>query len=123
LAGFQRRLKDFDKRGIKIIAGSVDSLDNARKTVTQEKVTYPVAYGLDAREFAKATGAFYNDELGYLNGTAFIVRPNGKVAGALYSTGKIGRYNATECLGMIDYWMKPKEKYAQEESNPQPSDP
>jgi alkyl hydroperoxide reductase subunit AhpC len=106
LAGFQRRLNDFDKRGIKIIAGSIDNRENASNTVSRENLAFPVAYGLDAKAFARATGAFYNEELGYLNGTAFIIRPDRKVAGALYSTGKIGRYNATECLGMIDFWLK-----------------
>ena len=69
-------------------------------------MTFPVAYGLDARAFAAQTGAFFDDVRGFIHATAFILRPDGKVDQAVYSTGPIGRFTAADALFMIDYRSK-----------------
>jgi hypothetical protein len=84
----------------------VDTQEEAQKTVTRHKLTFSLAYGLNAKEFSARTGAFFDAEKGHVHATGFIIRPEGNVAGAVYSTGPIGRYTATECLGIIDYLAK-----------------
>lgn len=103
MVDFQKSIEEFEKRGIKIIACSIDSIEDARKTSDNHNLTFPVAYGIDAVKFSDLTGAFYNKEKGYLHGAGFILNPEGKVAGAVYSTNPIGRYTAKECLSMIDF--------------------
>jgi peroxiredoxin len=103
LADFQKNIEEFNKKEIKIIAGSIDSIEDAKKTIDNHKLTYPVAYGIDAVKFSKLTGAFYSKEKGYLQGTGFILNPEGNLAGAVYSTNPIGRYTASECLSMIGF--------------------
>jgi peroxiredoxin len=66
LADFQSHISAFDQKRIKVIAASPDSLEDARKSVERKKLTFPIAYGLDARAFAAMTGAFFDDVRGYL---------------------------------------------------------
>ena len=106
LADFQKRIGLFEQRGVNIIAASIDDREGAQKTLDRYKPTFPLAYGLDAKEFAAQTGAFYNAEKGFLNATGFIIRPDGLIGGASYSTGPIGRYTPVDCIRMIDYWLK-----------------
>jgi len=106
LADFQSHISDFDRTKIKVIAASTDTLEDARKSVERKKLTFPIAYGLDARAFAAMTGAFFNDVRGYLQATGFILKPDGKVEQALYSTGPIGRFTPADVLSLIDYRIK-----------------
>jgi peroxiredoxin len=103
LADFQSRISDFDEKKIRVIAASADALEDARKSVERKNLTFPIAYGLDARAFAAMTGAFFDDVRGYLHATGFILRPDGKVDEAVYSTGNIGRFVSADALFMIDY--------------------
>ena len=93
---------------MKVIAASVDTIEDAQKTVDRHKLTFPVAHGLSAREFSQRTGAFFDDAKGFLEATGFLLRPDGVVATAVYSTGAIGRLTAADTLGMIDYLNKAK---------------
>jgi peroxiredoxin len=106
LADFQSRISDFYEKKIRVIAASVDSLEDARKSVEKKNLTFPIAYGLDARAFAAMTGAFFDDVRGYLHASGFILRPDGKVDEAVYSTGNIGRIVSADALFMIDYRVK-----------------
>ncbi|MGD1153225.1 MAG: hypothetical protein ABR911_10185 [Syntrophales bacterium] len=72
----------------------------------REKLTFPIAYGLDVRAFAATTGAFFDDVRGYVHATGFILRPDGKVDEAVYSTGPTGRFTSADALFMIDYRTK-----------------
>jgi peroxiredoxin len=102
LADFQGRIHDFNEKGIKIVGASVDNLENAGKMVERRKLSFPVAYSLDAREFARLTGAFFDEAKGYLHSTGFILKPDGTV----YGTGPIGRLVAADTLFMIDHRVK-----------------
>ena len=72
----------------------------------RKNLTFPIAYGLDARAFAAMTGAFFDDVRGYLHATGFILKPDGKVYEAVYSTGHIGRFVSADALFLIDYRIK-----------------
>ncbi len=86
-----------------MIAASVDLLNEARKTVERDRLAFPVAFGLDARDFATRTGAFFDAEGRYLQAAGFLLAPAGRVATAVYSTSAIGRLTAADTLGLIDY--------------------
>jgi len=106
LADFQEQFDEFKERNIRVIGLSIDDEEDAKKTVDQHDLTIPVAYGVDSRDFAEKTGAYIDEENGYIHAAGFILNPEGEVAGAVYSTGAIGRYTPKECVGMIDYWTK-----------------
>ena len=81
----------------------MDNLENAQKMVERNKLTFPVAYGMDAKKFAGMTGAFYDEKKLFLHATGFIIKPDGTIEGAVYSTGPIGRLVAADTLLLIDY--------------------
>jgi peroxiredoxin len=106
LADYQQHLGDFERRGVTVAAASVDSLEDARKCRETNGVTYPLGYGLNVREVAAATGAFFEEKRGILHATSFVVAPDRTVANASYSTGPIGRLVAKDCIGLIDFRTK-----------------
>jgi peroxiredoxin len=106
LADFQTRISEFEEKKIRIIGASTDNLEDAQKMAERRKLTFPLAYGMDAKEFADMTGAFFDDKKGFLHATAFIIRPDGTLEDVVYSTGPLGRLTAADTLMLIDYRMK-----------------
>lgn len=94
------------ERNASVIALSVDPREEAEKTVSRHGITFPVAYGVDGRRFASATGAFYEETKGFLQATGFLLKKDGTLAGAVYSTGPLGRYTASDLLAAIDHYQK-----------------
>ncbi len=84
----------------------MDNSEDAQKMVERRKLTFPLAYGMDAKRFASMTGAFFDDKKLFLHATGFIIRPDGIIEGAVYSTGPIGRLVAADTLMLIDYLKK-----------------
>ena len=103
LADFQARISEFEKRKIKVIGASVDSLEDAKKIVEQHKISFPISYGLNAEHFASVTGAYYDEKKGFIHATGFVIKPNNRIGVAIYSTGAIGRLTATDLLVMLDF--------------------
>ncbi len=105
LNAFQRKLPEFEKLGVRIIAISVDPLDEAKQTVEKHHLTFPVLYGADPAAAAKTFGAHVaqNAHGTYINSTGFILQPNGAIAIAVYSSGAIGRILPDDALGLVKY--------------------
>lgn len=97
-------MNEFEQEEIGIIAASVDSQEKAVETVEKLNISFPVAYGLDAGEISKATGAFYESEKQFLHATNYLVRPDRTVAVACYSTGPIGRFTAQHVLNLVKFY-------------------
>lgn len=107
MADFESKLEELRSLDVEVVAASVDELDDARKTVARHGLGFPVGYGLDAAGFAEQTGAFWDEAKGYVHATGFVLRPDGRVAAAVYSTGPIGRYVAADVVGLIRYLGRP----------------
>ena len=84
----------------------MDNLEDAQKMVERRKLTFSLAYGMDAKEFAGMTGAFFDEKEEFIHATNFIIRPEGTIDDAVYSTGPIGRLTAADTLMLIDYRKK-----------------
>jgi len=106
LADFQESIGEFATRHATVVAASVDTLDDAKKTIERHGLTFPVAYGLDPGEFSAKTGAFFEEQRGIVHASGFVLRPDATIALAVYSTGAIGRLTAADCLGLIDFYSK-----------------
>lgn len=91
---------------MRLLGLSIDPLEEAQKTKERHSISYPLAYGVSGPGFGAQTGAFYDMEKGFLHASGFLLQPGGRLAGAVYSTGPIGRYTPAEVLGMLDYRMK-----------------
>ncbi len=106
MADFQQNLGEFQKREVQIVAASVDQLVDAEKTVADQGLSFAVGHGLDAEEIANRYGGFYDIEKKFLHATGFLIRPDGSVCNAVYSTGSIGRLTAADSLRLIDHFRK-----------------
>jgi peroxiredoxin len=106
LADYQAWFHSFEQRKVKVIAASADGQEDAQKMIDAERLGFPVAYGLQAHEFAGQTGAFFNAQKDYLHATGFLLDPSGTVLAAVYSTGAIGRLTASDALGTIVHLQK-----------------
>ena len=86
-----------------MVALSVDSEEDAQKTVQRNKLTFPILYGLDAREMVAKTGAYISEKKLYLHATGFILRPDKTIELVGYSNGPISRITADDAISMISY--------------------
>jgi len=84
------------------VAASVDSLDKAKETVQALKLKFPVGYGLNAKELSKQIGAYYAPKELYLHATGFLLKPDGKVLNAVYSSQSIGRLEPQDVTSLVE---------------------
>jgi len=101
LADYQTWLQEFKQLGVAVIAASVDTLEEARKTVDTQRLTFPVGYGLDYRDISRQTGAFIEHERKILHATGFLLKPDLKIHIAAYSTGPIGRLTPNDVTSLV----------------------
>ncbi len=106
MADFQGKIEKLSEIGTQVVALSVDAEEDAQKTVEGNALTYPVLYGLDAREMVSTIGAYINAEPLYLHATGFILRSDGTIAVAVYSSGAIGRLVADDTARLIRHHQK-----------------
>ena len=90
-----------DQRAGKVLARGETPKDN--ESVPGIARLLALAWRWDARRVSAVTGAFFEREKGYLHSTGFLIKPDGSVANAVYSTGSIGRLTAEDSLRVIDY--------------------
>ena len=88
---------------VRLLAASADGIEDATKTVKEQQLSFPVAYGLDAKEVSAATGAFYDEEEGFIHASGFLFNRQGTIIVASYSTGAIGRLTPQDCITLITY--------------------
>jgi peroxiredoxin len=100
LADFQEHLDGLEQLGVKVCALSVDEEEDAERTVRRHELGFPVGWGLDVDEVASKTGAYSDDEGGYLHATSFILR-DGRVTHATYSSGPLGRLRAEHVIAFV----------------------
>ena len=86
--------------GIKVVSGSVDSVERTAQLSAGLQLRYvkPLAE-LDAVAVSEATGAFMQTgDRTFLHATGWLLDPTGAIVNACYSTGPIGRLTATDVL-------------------------
>lgn len=85
------------------MALSVDSEDDARTMQQEENISFPVIYGLDCESEADKIGAYYDEEGPFFHATNFLLR-DGKIFQATYSSGPLGRLEAEQVVGLVDFY-------------------
>ena len=89
--------------GIKVVAGSVDSVERTAQLADGLLLRYvkPVAE-LDAGAVAESTGAFIQTgDRTFLHAAGWLLDPSGAIVNACYSTGPIGRLTANDVLKKV----------------------
>ena len=108
LADFQSLTKEFEAEQISIVAGSVDSEEKASETVEKNGITFPIAYGMNAEETSRITGAYYDKDRQYIHATGFLIRPDNTIETVCYSSGTIGRFVAQDLLNLVKFYKSKK---------------
>ncbi len=106
MVDFEANLSRFTDQGAQAVAVSSETPDEAQNTVQQLSLSYPVGFGLVPEEFASRYGTFYSDDSTYLHATGFLLDPKGLVDIAVYSSGAIGRFTASDSLQILEYRLK-----------------
>lgn len=106
LLDFQQASQQLSEIDVQVVALSVDPLEQAQQTVERQRLSFPVLYGLNAREVAEKIGASVNEDPAYLQATGFVLKPDGTIAVSVYSSGAIGRLVAADTIKFIKYLQK-----------------
>jgi peroxiredoxin len=101
-------MEEFKKENVDVVALSVDTFDKAKETVDKLKLTFPVAYGLEAPRDAEKIGAFWDAQRKIIQPANFVLDSEKKVVDASYSIGPVGRIVAADALSHIQFFKKRK---------------
>lgn len=86
--------------GASIYAASVDAEEKAAE-VTKD-LSFPVGYEL-TRNDADSIDAWWEDRRGIFHATEFLLAQDGTVLSSTYSSGPIGRMDASDVVKMIKF--------------------
>ena len=105
LSAYQRKSADLEQLGVRVIAISADTAEEARKTVERHHIAFPVLYGANPAALAQCFGTHVasNAHGTFVNSTGFVVNEKGAIVVAVYSSGAIGRIVADDAIGFIKY--------------------
>lgn len=114
MGDFQEHIGTYDDKDVQVVALSADGEEGARKMMEEVDVAFPILYGLDVDEMEERIGAYVEKggEREHLQPAQFILKPDGTVALACYSSGAVGRLDAEEAL---EKTRKAMEKEGEEE--------
>jgi peroxiredoxin len=103
LADFQGRRAEFDALGAEIVALSADTREDAWATVQRLGLEFRVLYGLDPEATSRTIGCYAGIHEGrpHVQPAGFILGPDGRIAHAVYSSGKLGRLTAEDALTIV----------------------
>jgi len=103
LVDFESNVALLNQLGIKVVAGSVDSVAESADLAAGLRLRkVKVLAELDGPAVAEATGAsLQTGERVFLNATGFLVDPEGRIVNSAYSSGPIGRFTANDVLKKV----------------------
>lgn len=103
MADFQQHRAELDALGAEVVALSADTQEDAWGTVERLGLEFRVLYGLDPEATSRTIGCYTGDHEGrpHIQPAAFVLRPDGRIAHAIYSSGKVGRLTAPDALTII----------------------
>jgi peroxiredoxin len=103
LAGFEKLRPELDVLGVKIVAASVDPIDKAKEVAAE--LSFPVAYGV-TRAMADQIGAWWEERRSIIQPSEFLLGEDGKVRSSTYSSGPIGRVDASDVVRLVNFYDK-----------------
>lgn len=91
--------------GASVVAISAQDQARAREMIERKQVRYPVGFGFPPIEAAKRLGCFLGGDGEFIQATGFLLR-NGRVEEVTYSSGPLGRMEASHVVGHVKYLNK-----------------
>lgn len=106
MGDFNRSWDVFQEAGIRVFGLAVDSLEETQQMVRELALAFPVLSELDAAEIAEKTGIYVSSQdPTFLQASGYVLKPDGTVSVAVYSTGAIGRLEPDKTLAHIKHAM------------------
>lgn len=103
--GFEQHRAEIEGIGGKIVAASIDDIDNAGKIA--EGKGFPFGYGI-TRYIADELGAWWEERRGFMQPAEFVVNAENKVVVSSYSDGPLGRIDAPDVVKLINFYESKK---------------
>ena len=100
MAGFEFWKAQLAAAGVKVVAASVDPLDKAKEVAAA--LSFPVGYGI-TRAQADQLGSWWEDRRQIIQPSEFLLGAGGKILQSSYSSGPIGRLEATDVVRMVNF--------------------
>ena len=105
MVGFDKKLNELESVDANVVAASVDNIDKAKEVA--DEVSFPIAHSV-TREIADSLGSWWEERRGIMQPSEFIVGEDGKIVTSSYSSGPIGRFNATDVVKIITFYESRK---------------
>ena len=86
---------------VTIYAVSVDSKDLATEVRDNNKLSFPVGYGVTKADADILDSWWSEDRGGYIQPAEFLIGRGGVVLGSIYASGPVGRMGADEAIRQI----------------------
>lgn len=103
MADFEQHRSSIEELGSRIVAASCDTLEAASGTVHDLDLGFTVLYGLDPDATSRTIGCYtgVHDGKPHIQPAAFVLRPDGTILHAVYSSGKVGRLTAADAITLL----------------------
>ncbi len=106
MGDFERSWDVFQEAGIRVFGLTVDSLEETQRMVRELALGFPVLSELDAAGITEKTGIYVSpQDPAFFQASGYVLRPDGTVSVAVYSTGAIGRLEPEKTLAHIKHAM------------------
>ena len=104
MADFQSHKREFDALDAEIIALSADAAADAGAMVEQLGIQFDVLCDLDPGVLAATIGTYTATRKGrdYVQPAAFVLKRDGTIVHAVYSSGMVGRLTARDVLTILN---------------------
>lgn len=104
MADLEEHLSRLEELDAQVVALSADPLSDARGTVENLDLHYTVLYGLDAEATSEAIGCYVGEHEGsaHIQPAGFVLKRDGTIALAVYSSGKVGRLTAADAITALE---------------------
>lgn len=106
MGDFNRSWDIYEEAGIRVFGLSVDPIEETQRMVRELALEFPVLSELDASGIAEQTGIYLSpQDPAFFQATGYVLKPDGTVSVAVYSTGAIGRLEPDKTLAHIKHAM------------------
>lgn len=103
--GYSAQKKELDKLGVKVVAASVDNLENAKKIADANN--FPIGFGV-TKDIADKLGSWWEERRQIIQPSEFVINAEGKVMVSSYSDGPLGRIDAGDVIKLINFYESQK---------------
>jgi hypothetical protein len=96
-------IRESRRENVRVVAASADDRSHAALTTWDLNISFPVAYGVDARQITGITPASSDKKRPMIQGSGFLLNPEGKVVTALYGVDQCrsNQFRSVDWFGLV----------------------